>query len=301
MRLKFVFFSLLILALASCNLPAPTAQLPTLALPTDRPTQPPTAEPLPTDTSVPPTEAPTLEPTAVPTQAPVELPGTLVEFSGVSFTIPQGLGTTISGQIIPASNAPDMPTFALNPAQVEITLSDYLLQNKFHQPRLIVSPIAGYQQLGQVFSDRFVDLLSVLATRPADRENLPFLPLFNAAQIFHTTPAYLDFQNGSGVRYLTQFDQAYMPITNHSLFYTFQGVTADGLYHVALILPVTNLSLPADESGVTDWQAFANNFPTYIVEVRSLLETSNSADFSPALAELDALVTSLLVQPVGLP
>ena len=136
--------------------------------------------------------------------------------------------------------------------------------------------------LGQAFSDRFVDLLSVLATRPADRENLPFMPLFNAAQVFHTTPVYLDFQNGMGVRYLTQFDQAYMPITNHSLFYTFQGVTADGLYHVALILPITNLSLPADESGVTDWQSFANNFPTYIGEVRSLLETSAPADFSPA-------------------
>ena len=297
MRFKFIFFTLLILALASCNLPAPTAQLPTLPLPTDAPTQPPTAEPLPTDTAVPPTEVPTLEPTLAPTQ----LSGTLVEFSGVSFTIPQGLGTSISGQILPASNAPDMPTFALNPAQVEISLSDYLLQNKFHQPRVIVSPVSGYQQLGQVFTDRIAELQTLLANRPADAEHLPFMPLFNAAQIFHTTPVYFDFQNGSGVRYLTQFDQAYMPITNHSLFYTFQGVTADGLYHVAIILPVTNLSLPADESGVGDWQAFANNFPTYIVEVRSLLESSNPADFSPTLAELDALAASLLVQPTGLP
>lgn len=297
MRLKIFFFTLLILALASCNLPAPTAQLPTLPLPTDAPTQPPTAEPLPTDTALPPTEVPTLEPTLAPTQ----LSGTLVEFSGVSFTIPQGLGTSISGQILPASNAPDMPTFALNPAQVEISLSDYLLQNKFHQPRVIVSPVSGYQQLGQVFTDRIAELQTLLANRPADAEHLPFMPLFNAAQVFHTAPVYLDFQNGSGVRYLTQFDQAYMPITNHSLFYTFQGVTADGLYHVAIILPVTNLSLPADESGVTDWQAFANNFPTYIVEVRSMLESSNPADFSPTLAELDALAASLLVQPTGLP
>ncbi len=301
MRLKILFFTLLVLSLASCNLPAPTVELPTLALPTDAPTQPPTAAPLPTDTAVPPTEAPTLEPTAVPTQAPTEIPGTLVEFNGVSFRIPVGVGSTINGEVVPAVTDPDMPFFALNPTQIQIYLSDYTLQDKFHQPRLIVSPIAGYQALGQAFSDRFVDLLSVLATRPADRENLPFMPLFNAAQVFHTTPVYLDFQNGMGVRYLTQFDQAYMPITNHSLFYTFQGVTADGLYHVALILPITNLSLPADESGVTDWQSFANNFPTYIGEVRSLLETSAPADFSPALAELDALVTSLLVQPVGLP
>ena len=297
MRLKILFFTLLILSLASCNLPAPTAELPTLALPTEAPTQPPTAEPLPTDTAVPPTEAPTL----APTQAPTEIPGTLVEFNGVSFRIPVGVGSTINGEVVPAVTDPDMPFFALNPTQIQISLPDYTLQDKFHQPRLIVSPIAGYQGLGQAFSDRFVDLLSLLATRPVDRENLPFMPLFNAAQVFHTAPVYLDFQNGMGVRYLTQFDQAYMPITNHSLFYTFQGVTSDGLYHIALILPITNVSLPADESGVTDWQAFSDNFSTYLSEVQSLLETSAPADFSPTLAELDALVASLLVQPVGLP
>jgi hypothetical protein len=299
MRIKILLFALLIFSLASCNTLTPTAELPTLPLPTEAPT----AAPLPTDTAVPPTEVPTLEPTAVPTQAPTEIPGTLVEFNGVSFRLPTGVGSTINGEIIPAATDPNLPFFGQNPVQIQISLPDYVLQEKLHHPRLIVSPIAGYQELGQAFTDRFAELQSVIDTRPADLQTMPFIPFFNAMQVFHTTPVYLDFQNGSGVRYLTQYDQAIMPITNHSLFYTFQGITSDGKYSVVLIVPVSHPSLPANETENTDWQtqAFLDNFPTYLAGVQATLNAAAPDEFVPSLTELDALVTSLLVQPVGLP
>lgn len=297
MRTRILLFTLLILSLASCNTLTPTAELPTLPLPTEVPT----AAPLPTDTAVPP--APTLEPTAVPTQAPIEIPGTSVEFNGVSFRLPTGVGSTITGEIIPAATDPNLPFFGQNPTQIQISLPDYVLQERLHQPRLIVSPIAGYQELGQAFTDRFAELQSVIDTRPADLETMPFIPFFNAMQVFHTTPVYLDFQNGSGVRYLTQYDQAYMPISNNSLFYTFQGITSDGLYSVVLIVPVSHPSLPASDTENTDWQtqAFIDNFPTYLAEVKATLNAAAPGEFIPSLTELDALITSLLVQPVGLP
>ena len=67
---------------------------------------------------------------------------------------------------------------------------------------------------------------------------MPFLPLFNAAQVMHTHLQYLDFKNGQGLRYLTEFDQGIIPINNYELIYTYQGLTGDGKYYVAAVLPV---------------------------------------------------------------
>ena len=44
----------------------------------------------------------------------------------------------------------------------------------------------------------------------------------------HSQVQYLDFKNGTGVRYLTQFDQGILPINNYELVYTYQGLTSDG-------------------------------------------------------------------------
>ncbi|MEO8354588.1 MAG: hypothetical protein ABI621_01610 [Chloroflexota bacterium] len=44
----------------------------------------------------------------------------------------------------------------------------------------------------------------------------------------HPLMQVINFQNGRGIRFLTQYAQYPAPINNHELFYHFQGLTNDG-------------------------------------------------------------------------
>jgi len=125
---------------------------------------------------------------------------------------------------------------------------------------------------------------------------MPFLPLFNAMQVMHAQVQYMDFKNGSGVRFLTEFDQAPLPINNHELIYTFQGLTSDGKYYVAAILPVTNPGLPANEQVNDEMAAKMSDFPAYMKETVAWLEQQPAASFTPDLAALDKLIQSMEVK-----
>lgn len=122
---------------------------------------------------------------------------------------------------------------------------------------------------------------------------LPFLPLFNASQALHAQDKYLDFKNGKGVRFLTQFDQAPLPINNFELIYTYQGLTADGNFYVAAVLPINHPSLPADNK-ITGKEPpeFTSDFPKYLANTASALEQQPAGSFTPDLAKLDAMMSS---------
>ena len=112
--------------------------------------------------------------------------------------------------------------------------------------------------------------------------------------MFQSNIAYLDFQNGSGIRYLTQFGQAAYPINNYSLFYTFQGLTSDERFYIAAILPVSNPVLPDPETIEMD-QAFYDAFPEYINDIELLLNEQTPESFLPNLVALDQLIQSLRI------
>ena len=126
---------------------------------------------------------------------------------------------------------------------------------------------------------------------------MPFLPLFNAQQVMHAHVQYLDFQDGQGLRYLTQFDQAFIPINNNELIYTYQGLTSDGRYYVAAVLPVNHPSLPAD-AAVTGNEPpeFTSDFPTYLQNVVASLNPQAANTFTPDLTQLDAMMSSLEIK-----
>jgi hypothetical protein len=113
-------------------------------------------------------------------------------------------------------------------------------------------------------------LESILALRPAEFETalepgtgIPVLPPdLCCVQTLRARIAYMNFQNGTGVRFLTDFRGDASPITDGSVFYTFQGLTADGRYYVSVRLPVSHPSLPDDPAavpGVDDYASFAEN------------------------------------------
>jgi hypothetical protein len=79
------------------------------------------------------------------------------------------------------------------------------------------------------------------------------------------------------------------------MFYTFQGLTKDGAYYVALILPASNPALPPPESVPQD-QAFYDNFTSYILETEQMLDSLGAGSYTPDLELLDEMVESIQVK-----
>ena len=67
----------------------------------------------------------------------------------------------------------------------------------------------------------------------------------------------INFQSGRGIRYVTEYAQMTYPITNHEMFFSFQGLTTDGKYWVSIILPISHPSLldNGDDTSSADWTA----------------------------------------------
>lgn len=121
----------------------------------------------------------------------------------------------------------------IGPAYNKYLIQGYALSDTFHKPVIFVYPVDEYVQMVADVGN-FVEELKSIINSPSQPmpENLPFLPAFNAGQVFHSNEQVIKFQNGTGVR-LTQYAQAPYPVNNESLFYTFQGLTSDGAYYVS--------------------------------------------------------------------
>ena len=138
--------------------------------------------------------------------------------------------------------------------------------------------------------------LQTLLGSPREIPEMPFLPLMNLAQAMHANIQYLDFRNGQGLRYLTEFAQGIVPFNNYELIYTYQGLTADGKYYVAAVLPLNHPSLPADGK-ITGNEPleFTSDHAAYVANVVTTL-TRDVTLFNPDLTQLDAMMSSLEIK-----
>jgi hypothetical protein len=192
--------------------------------------------------------------------------------------------------------------FIDTPAYTELTLQGYVLADRFHKPQIHVYPVQRFTELApDLLNSENSDLQALIAGGPQGK-NLPLLNVnvFGAGQIFHAQYRVFAFGSGNGIRYLSEYAQYFDPINNHDLFYTFQGLTEDGKYWVSSILPISNLILPENPEPLPGGQTpeqFSNNFPTYLVDITDQLNGQTAGSFNPTLTALDALVSSIQIQP----
>ena len=113
----------------------------------------------------------------------------------------------------------------------------------------------------------------------------------------------INFQSGSGIRFLTDYAQYRATINNHDLFYLFEGLTRDSKYYVIVILPITAPILAETDKPDAVIPAGGVSVPAsgpteaYYSEITDKLNELTVTDFKPALADLDALVKSIIVKP----
>lgn len=83
------------------------------------------------------------------------------------------------------------------------------------------------------------------------------------------------------MRYLTQNAQAVMPINNKNLFYTFQGLTSDGKYYVAAVMPLNYPGLPADSRVSPYPPEVSSDYNGYIAGMEKAFNAAPDGAFTP--------------------
>ena len=236
------------------------------------------------------------------TQAVTQISGTPVSFENVSFVIPNGMGNGANTETMTAVDANSGAPWDIAPTHLRFTLTGYPVQGKFHEPQIFVYPAEEYAQSNPGAAEQIDRLKKVIAGSALLQETLPTIPFFNAASQLAAQIKLIAFQNGSGVRTLTQYAQYAAPINNRELFYHFQGLTKDGRYYVIAILPVTAPILAADEKSEAPVPPEGVPIPTdigpnevYYISVTEKLNSLSPDAFTPWLNALDALIQSILV------
>lgn len=306
-----LFLSVSVIVTLACDLSVNIA--PTNGVPTAETTavliDPPTPTPevfISVTQAIPATEIASATPIIQPSPANK----TAVMFGRLSLEIPSSVANGASGQDYPRVDADDAAYWEKTPGHLQVSLKDYyVLQGKFHQPQIYVYPAMAYVELSPAAFESMHRLRNVMNPgAPITADQLPAVPFFNAAQLFASNIQAVSFQNGSGVRFLTEYGQYPAPVNNHELFYQFQGFTNDGEYYIVAILPITAPMLaetsdagsPLPPGGVPYlYLAEGSNadMETYYSSIIDLLNASPSDVFNPTLNQLDLLIQSIQITP----
>jgi hypothetical protein len=108
------------------------------------------------------------------------------------------------------------------------------------------------------------------------------------------------------VRFLTEYAQYYAPVNNKDLFYTYQGLTADGEYWVSAIFPVNatflqsqpdSVDVPPGGIAIPLWSSptFEADMEAYYNTILGMLTATPDNAFTPTLDCLDNYLQSLQI------
>jgi hypothetical protein len=221
---------------------------------------------------------------------------TTVEFNGISFCYDPSLAQGVTTYVIDELATPDDPWFSM-PQFERIHFDGYITGDKFHSPNIEVYSVEKYMGVNENATNTITKLQEYIANKPIIPDGaIPFLPAWNAAQLFRVIPAFVEFQNGQGIRFLAEYGQYSAPVNSSDLFYTFQGITNDGLYYVSVILPVTHPSLPPDANvDPALQQQLYDDYQGYLDDILPTLATQALGSFTPDLSLLDAMIQSMKI------
>ncbi|MBK8905299.1 MAG: hypothetical protein IPM53_29220 [Anaerolineaceae bacterium] len=241
-----------------------------------------------------------------------------VNYLGVAFTADTAVANSVWPELVPVRPAvPGPGVMWAPPEHIVFTLTqaggpqDHAPMGLYlpAEAQIHIYPVAGLNAEVRPAVDALQQLLAdpsnlaaygvVSPEASAAQPGLSMLPPSNAVQNFRAQVEMITFAEGSGVRYLTQLSQGPVPLSNQELFYTFQGLTADGATYVAAYFPVTLPDLP-DSPQMSD-EAFGKlmeDWSGYLAQTLTLLDGQPTAAYTPDLAALDGLISSLSVSGI---
>jgi len=211
-------------------------------------------------------------------------PPARVEFNGIAFAYDPALAERVTPRLV--SGEEYMGT----------RLPDYIRFDFDTNPR---GGIVARQASIRVFRMRDLEQINLMyKAAVAAREPMP---LINATRVLRVQDKLVSFQNGKGERAIVYYAQDLGPLTNKGLFYSYQGVTDNGLYYVSATFPVAASVLPNTfADGFPGMPTTGPGDPGYMEAVNRFnhdaterLEQLSASDYQPNLQTLDAVIRSL--------
>lgn len=223
---------------------------------------------------------------------------TIIEKDGFILELPTEVAEDIMvSSVLPDNPEDGWPELAL-PARRVISFDAYRIANHFHKSLIYVISVQKMLDAG-LYGGTMVTSLQALLNDPTielkNETNLPFLPPFNAAQVFHVLEKRLDSEQSRGIRFLTLYSQGFVGVTNYEIFYTYQGISADGRYYIAAVLPINSSLLPDTPLSNEDLDKIVDEYLDYIEDTTDLLKAENGGVLTPSLEALDAMMMSLQI------
>jgi hypothetical protein len=178
--------------------------------------------------------------------------------------------------------------------------------------QILVYPLADLIQTYPQAADAAAGLQVMLGPGDAPLpKELPFWPLVTYSgvvgapletlgrPVLTAHRQYIDFGTGRGIRYITLLEQDPPRKARLSgLIYTFQGLTADRMYYVVVILSLgLPDNIPANGENIKVLNTLAAEPAPDYAAIAQALERVTSDKFFLPLEQCDALVSSLAVSP----
>ena len=131
-------------------------------------------------------------------------------------------------------------------ACIAVVFSDYESISSNLSPEVIFYRIDDLGQTSYDLMDLSMDLEDILNNfdseffDPAAMDTvIPFLPYQELDQQVNALPEKIDFNNGSGLRTVTTFQDSITTSSGMSnLYYSFQGLSSDGIYYISAVFPL---------------------------------------------------------------
>lgn len=242
-----------------------------------------------------------------------------VSFDGVGFDFSHTLGRSVNILRVPRERPDQNPLGEPSPGHIVFSLYARQSESKrvpalwdlpgsvraYRIPALDGHPVATHQlaELRRLLEER-PDPASLESVSGDGFTPLPYLPVaMEAAQALAARVTFIDTPELSGISYVAGYRQDTYPFARDDFWYTFQGLSTDGRWYVAVnwrlrtgMFPRTISQADAERAGST-----AGRWSRYIRRSVATLDTAAPTDFTPSLDTLDALVRSIDFESVVVP
>jgi hypothetical protein len=238
----------------------------------------------------------TLQPTSGAKPLPDQTGAASLTQDGITLFFDPNLILDIAADTIPAVPEPG-PFQEAHPDYVTFS---FILDSG----ALSVVRVQDYAALSDSAEEEMQRLKEMIAERPSQVQECIPQPALSAFyticshQQFDANIAYVNFQNGSGVRFVTVYAiQDAVPVSNENLAYVFQGFTDDERYYVAAGFRITHMDLeefvleiPQEVYAEPSGDALRQYFDDY----EALLNAAEGR-YQPLLSRFDEILSSLRI------
>jgi hypothetical protein len=234
-----------------------------------------------------------------------------VALDGLGFGFDASIGTSVDIREVPGQRAADVedtPEIADAPHLAFHVYGRRPEDARVRQGRrapVLVRLYPTAEMSGYDAADQLSQLQTILADRPdlstfmtigveGGGDLLPYLPVSPAPRSLQARASYVDAPEVSGIEYVTQFSFDASPFAATDFWYTFQGLSTDGEWYVAVDSILDASMFPEQVTAKeANKLSSAAKYARYLTESQATLDSADPAAFDPPLTSLQALVQSL--------